>query len=101
MPSFSEEMARRQHQKHHHDDQATLRVNQNSANIEQSVEIYIYEIMNDASWLTAMAVDMDSRRRFLKRWHVADAKNFAGHDQATLRVNQNSANIVQPVEIYV
>ena len=59
-------------------------------------------VATDASWLTATAVAMDSWRRLPKRsfkWHVADGKNIAGNNQATLRVNRNSANIAQYFKI--
>ena len=36
------------------DGQATLTVNQNHANIMQSLEIYVYKIATDAPWLTAV-----------------------------------------------
>ena len=58
-------------------------------------------VATDAPQLTAMAVTTDSRRRFPKRWHVADVKNIAGDDQATLRDNQNSTNIAQSIKTYV
>ena len=59
------------------DDQATPRVDQNSANIAQSFEIFVYEITNDAALLMAMAVATESRRRLPKRSrkrHAADVK---------------------------
>ena len=63
------------------DDQATLMVDRNSANIAYTFWFYIYEVMTVALRLTAMAVAMDSPRRFSKRWHVVDVKNIAGDDQ--------------------
>ena len=68
-------------------DPATLKVELNSANILQSFEIFVYEIANDAPWLTAMVVATDSCRhlpkRLLKR-HIADVKNILSNDQVTL-----------------
>ena len=86
------------------DDKATLRVDQNSANIVQSFKIYVFEITNDAPWLTAMAVAMDWRHRLLKRLlelEIANIINISGDNQTTIRVNRNSANIMQFFEIYV
>ena len=57
----------------------------------------------DAPWLTAVAVAMDSCRRFPKKslkQHVADIKNI-GDYQVTLRVDQNSSNIAQSFKIVV
>ena len=48
-----------------------------------------------------MAAIMDSRHRFLKRWHVSDVKNIAGDNQTTLIVHQNSANITCTFSFYV
>ena len=48
-------------------------------------------VATDDSWLTAMAVSTDSCRRLPKsslNQHVADIKNIASNDQATLRVYQ-------------
>ena len=55
----------------------------------------------DAPRLTAMAVATESRNHFPKRWHVADIKNITSDDRATLRVDQNSANITQYIKIYI
>ena len=54
-----------------------------------------------APWLTAMAVNKDSRHRFSKKWHVAEVINIAGDDQTTLMVHRNSANIACTFRIYV
>ena len=54
-----------------------------------------------APWLTAMAVATYSRRRFSKTWYIANVKNIAGDDQATLMVNLNSANIAYNFRFYV
>ena len=54
-----------------------LRIDQYSANIAQSFEIFVYEIANDGPQLMAMAVAMDSNRHLLKRLlerHVAASK---------------------------
>ena len=80
MPSSSEEIARMAHADIKNitgDDQATLTVHHNYANIMQSFEIYVYEIGTDALRLNAVFW------RLLKR-HVADVKSFAGNDQVTL-----------------
>ena len=61
-------------------------------------------VANDASWLTKMAVVMDSHRHLPKRSlerHIADVKNIAGNDQPILRVDRNSANIAYTIKIYV
>ena len=63
--------------------------------------VYVYERATDAPQLTATAVAMDSRRRFSKTWHVANVKNIAGVDQATLMVDRNSANIAYTFRFYV
>ena len=54
-----------------------------------------------APWLTATAVATDSRHRFSKSWHIANVKNITGDDQATLIVNQNSADIAYTFQFYV
>ena len=38
---------------------------------------------------------------FFKRWHIADIKNIAGDDQATLTVYRNSTNIAHTFRFYV
>ena len=59
-PSSSEEITRIAHADVKDiagDDQVTLTVNRNYANIAQSLKIYIYEIMLDALQLTAVSGD--------------------------------------------
>ena len=51
--------------------------------------------------LTATAVVTDSRCRFSKRWHVADVKDIAGDNKATLMVDRNSANITHTFRFFV
>ena len=62
-------------------------------------------VATDASWLSLMAVAMNLCRslatRSLKRHVVDDVKNITGDDQASLRVDQNSTDIVQSFEIFV
>ena len=64
-------------------------------------EIAKWRRWRHASWLMATAVVTDSRCPFSKRWHVADVKNIAGDDQATLMVERNSANIAYTFRFYV
>ena len=59
-PSFSEEIARMAHadiKNMASDDQATLTVDQNYANIAQSFEIYVNKIATDAPRFTAASGD--------------------------------------------
>ena len=59
---------------------------------------------NDEMEVVATAVTTDSCRRLPKRsfkQRIANVKNIAGDDQATLRVDQNSANITQFFEIFI
>ena len=58
-------------------------------------------VATDAARLMATAVATDSRRRFLKRWHVADVKNITEGDHTTLIVNRNFANIAHTFRFYV
>ena len=44
---------------------------------------------------------LSSRHRFSKRWQVVDVKNIAGDGQATVMVDQNSANITYTFRFYV
>ena len=59
-------------------------------------------VVTDTSWLTASVADSCCRfpKRSLK-CHIADIKNIASNDQATLRVYQNSANVEQFFKIFV
>ena len=62
------------------------------------------KVATDAPRLMATAVAKHSCRRLPKRLlerHVADVKIIAGDDEATLRVNQNSANIMQSFKIFI
>ena len=59
------------------------------------------KVSTNIPWLTVTAVTMDSCSSSLKRWHVADIKNITSDDQAILRIDQNSTNIAQFVEIYI
>ena len=49
----------------------------------------------------ASAVITDSRHHFSKRWHVADVKNIAGDNQATLMVHWNFTNFACTCRFYV
>ena len=51
--------------------------------------------------LAAMAVATHPHSRISKRWHVADVKNIAGNDQATLMVHRDPANIACTFRFYV
>ena len=58
-------------------------------------------VSTDAPCLTATTGATDSCHCLPKRsfkQHIADIKNVSGNDQATLRVDQNSANILQSFE---
>ena len=50
-------------------------------------------VVTEAPLLIATVVAMNSRHRFWKRWHIADVKNIAEDDQATLIVYQNYTDI--------
>ena len=59
-------------------------------------------VVTDAPWLMEMAVAADWRHRLPKislTRHVDDIKNIAGDDQATIRVDRNSANIAHTLKI--
>ena len=77
------------------DDQATLIVHRNSANIACTFRLYVCLYLRDRDCfvprLTAAAFATHPHHRTSKRWHNADVKNFTGDDQATLMVDQNSA----------
>ena len=80
-PSFFEEMTRCRRQTIAGDDQTTLMVHRNSANIACTFRIYVCAIATVVPRLTLAAVDTHPHRRISKRWHVADIKNFTGDDQ--------------------
>ena len=86
-------------------DQASLLVDRNSANIAYTFRFYVCLRLRDRDYiaprLTATAIAMDLRCHFSKRWHVADIKNITGHDQATLMVDRNSANIANTFRFYI
>ena len=61
-------------------------------------------MVTGASWLMATSIATDPCRRLPKRslkGQVADVKNITGDDQATLRIDRNSANIAYIITIYV
>ena len=64
-------------------------------------EIAKWRRWRHASRLTATAVIVYSRYRFLKRWHVSAIKNIAGVDQATLMIHRNSSNIACTFRFYI
>ena len=72
------------------DDQATLMVYWNSANIACTFRFYVCAIATVVPLLMAAAVATHPHRHILTRWHVADVKNFTGDEQATLAVDRNS-----------
>ena len=73
------------------DDQTTLMVHRNSANIACTFRIYVCAIATVVPWLTVAAVATHTHCCISKRLHVADVNNFTGDDQATLTVDRNSA----------
>ena len=75
------------------DDQTTLIVHRNSANIARIFRftpVYVCVIATVVLRLRAAAVATHPHRRISKRWHVADVKNFTGDDQATLSIDRNA-----------
>ena len=79
-PSSPKEIARMAHAdvKNIADDQAISMVDQNYANIAQSIKIYVCEIVTDALRLPAVSGD--------HQLHVSDVKNISGNDQVTLTI---------------
>ena len=73
----------------------------NMQNCEYSTKLWNGDGGDWCSMANATAVATDSCRRFSKRWHVADVKNIAGGNQATLMVDRNSANIAYIFCFYV
>ena len=73
---------------------------------ERTILLIFREIAKWRRWrhaprLTATPAVTDSHHRFSKRWHVANVKNIAGDDQATLMVHRNFASIACTFRFYV
>ena len=77
------------------DDQTTLMVHRNSANIvctSTFMSVYVCAIVTIVPRLTAAAIATNPHRHISKRWHIADIKNFTEDDQSNLTVDWNSTN---------